>query len=155
MPRPKRNPRPAATSTPRLITEPLPARHAVRVRTTCPLCGMMPEVERLQRSPYPAEVRVQRFGGSFPATDDQPMTGFMRYDFGTSEQLRDAIGLFLLLIADSRQALLELLPAAYQDAGLEVPQAVASADHPGILAGLPDKAVLFERLLAPETVRRA
>ncbi len=131
-----------------------PSRHAVRVRVTCPVCGMMPEVERLQSSPYPAEVRIQRFGGSFPASDDRPMVGFMRYDFGSPEQLLDALGLLLLLVEDARTAVLELLPAAYEDSGQEVPPAVAAHDLPGILNALPAKDELLRRLLAEDTLHR-
>ncbi|MDP2858087.1 MAG: hypothetical protein Q8P50_08940 [Bacillota bacterium] len=115
---------------------------------------MMPDVERLQSSPYPAEVRIQRFGGSFPATDDRPMVGFMRYDFGSPEQLLDALGLLLLLTDESRQALLELLPSAYQDAGLDVPPPVAAHDHARILEGLPAKDELLHRLLAEDTLHQ-
>jgi hypothetical protein len=115
---------------------------------------MMPEVERLRSSPYPAEVRIQRFGGSFPATDERPMRGFMEYDFGSPEQLIDALGLFLLLTDESRQALLELLPSAYQDAGLDVPPSVAAQDLPRILEALPAKDELLRRLLAEDTLHR-
>lgn len=60
---------------------------AVRVRFTCPCCGMMPEVERLLQAPYAPEVRIQKFGGSLPATGDEPMRPYMVYEFGKPKQL--------------------------------------------------------------------
>lgn len=157
MPRRKRSdtvttaaPLPAVAET--VPPEGVASRHAVRVRMTCPVCGMMPEVERFFQSPYAAEVRIQTFGGSFPATETRPMVGFMRYDFGTPEQLVDALHLFLLLSEEARQAVLELLPDAYRDAGLPVPPEVDAGDLPRILESLPPKEVLLERLLAEDTI---
>lgn len=158
MPRRKRNemariataPAPAAAVPP----ESAPTRHAVRVRVTCPCCGMLPEVERFLSSPYAPEVRIQRFGGSFPATEERPMVGFMRYDFGSPEQLVDTLGLFLLVSEEARQAVLELLPDAYRDAGLDVPPEVEAGDLARILESLPSKEVLLERLLAEDTLWR-
>jgi hypothetical protein len=113
---------------------------------------MMPAVERLESSPYPAEVRIQRFGGSFPATDERPMAPFMQYGFGDPQQLLDALGLLLLLIDESRQAVLELLQSAYEDAGLEAPPPVLANDLPRILDTLPPKEELLRRLLAEDTL---
>jgi len=115
----------------------------------------MPEVERLADSPYAPEVRIQRFGGSFPATEEMPRRAFMEYGFGTPEQLLDALHLYLHVAREALDAVLELLPSAYQDAGLEVPEAVATGDLDGILAALPPKEELLKRLLAEDTVYQA
>lgn len=160
MPRRKRSDLVTVTAAPvPAVVEPaapeaVPARHAVRVRMTCPCCGMLPEVERFFSSPYAPEVRIQRFGGGFPATEERPMVGFMRYDFGSPEQLVDALRLFLLVSEEARRAVLELLPDAYRDAGLPVPPEVAEGDLGRILAWLPPKNVLLERLLAEDTLYR-
>ncbi|MDI6894848.1 MAG: hypothetical protein QME70_09635 [Bacillota bacterium] len=160
MPRRKRNdvtnqtPVPVATTTAEVTTGAAPPRHAVRVRMTCPVCGMMPEIERLFASPYAAEVRVQKFGGSLPATNERPMVGFMQYDFGSPEQLLDALHLFLILSEEARRAVLELLPDAYRDAGLAVPPEVEAGDLGQIMVSLPPRDVLLERLLTEDTVFR-
>lgn len=160
MPRRKRNdianraPAAATSAAGPATTQAVPSRHAVRVRMTCPVCGMMPEIDRLFASPYAAEVRIQRFGGSLAATDERPMVGFMRYDFGTPEQLVDALRLFLIVSEEARQAALELLPDAYRDAGLPIPPEVAAGDLPRILGSAPPKDVLLERLLTEDTFYR-
>lgn len=40
----------------------------------CPLCGMMAKVERVDDSPYPFEMKRQRYGGKLPGG-----AGYMEY----------------------------------------------------------------------------
>jgi len=76
----------------------------------------------------------------------------MEYGFGTPEQLLDTLSLYLHVAREALDAVLELLPIAYQDAGFEVPEAVTAGDLHGILAALPSKEELLERLLAQDTL---
>lgn len=76
MPRLKRSfekkPGPAKRPKPKPPTPGWPVAESLRFR--CPLCGMLPEAERLDDSPFPAEVKLQRFGGRLPGGK-----GFMEY----------------------------------------------------------------------------
>lgn len=56
-----------------------PVTEVLRVR--CPLCGMMPEAFRLEKSPYEIEVKLQRFGGRLKGG-----RGFMVYEAASEEK---------------------------------------------------------------------
>jgi hypothetical protein len=52
-----------------------------RFRLRCPICGMLPEAERLtEHDLYPVEVYLQRFGGSFPGGTIFEKQGYMVYE---------------------------------------------------------------------------
>ncbi|MEX2430777.1 MAG: hypothetical protein WD645_02525 [Dehalococcoidia bacterium] len=125
---------------------------AIRVRATCPVCGMLPEVQRLKNSPYPSQARIQRFGGSIAATETEPMRGYMEYAFGRSDQEVDAALLYLHLLEEARAALLEVLPDLYADAGMAIPEALAGQDISALLATIPDRRTLLDRLLTEDTL---
>ena len=51
-----------------------------RVRARCPLCGMMPNVEKItEHELYPPELFLQKFGGSFPSGADGSHKGYCEY----------------------------------------------------------------------------
>uniref|UniRef100_A0A7C1J000 Uncharacterized protein n=1 Tax=Ammonifex degensii TaxID=42838 RepID=A0A7C1J000_9THEO len=51
------------------------------LRVRCPLCGMLPEAFRLDKSPYEVEVKLQRFGGRLKGG-----RGFMVYETAPEER---------------------------------------------------------------------
>lgn len=75
MARPKRNEVGAKLppAPPRLTPEPT-WDVAEKLRFWCPLCGMVADIDRLNESPYPVQVKLQRYGGKLP--DGR---GFIRY----------------------------------------------------------------------------
>jgi hypothetical protein len=86
-----------------------------RIRVRCPLCGMLPGIERLRvRSPYKFEIYLQRFGGRIrqeestlpiePRRGPKPRrgVGFMEYKKIQNPQMLREIK--ALLLERARQA---------------------------------------------------
>lgn len=145
---------PASVLAPASPAAPPGQTYAVRVRGRCPACGMMPEAERFHRSPYPAEAFLQRFGGRFRAEGGYPAKGFMEYAFAEEKDQLVFVQLLVHVLKDALAAVLELLPDAYRDAGVDPPPEVLSGDPEAVAAVLPKKAELLEKLLLPDTVHR-
>lgn len=61
-------------------TELAPVNYQERLRVRCPLCGMLPQLECFGKAPYELEVKLQRFGGSFPIDETTgKRKGYMEY----------------------------------------------------------------------------
>ncbi len=122
----------------------------VRSRSKCPVCGLMATVEMLEESPFTTEFRIQSFGGSISASESGTgkMKPNMEYEYGSEkDELKNAL-MYLRLIQEAQDMILEVLPDLYADAGEEAPEELNEGIPEEIMEVIPDKAELLAYLLS-------